>query len=294
MKKLLTLFFLLSISFLTICSKNINIENGIAEVNGTKLYYEVAGSGTAIVLIHGNGGDCRHWDYQFESFAQNYKVIRYDVRGFGKSALPVLDENYSYHDDLKALLQHLGVSKAHICGLSMGCGIAVDFALAYPEMCSSLIAVGPWAFGYNSQAAKEMFSVMGKISSILTEKGEKAAYDYWIENPVFKNSFKNRNTVAHMKKVGYDYSFWHFTNKDPNFFVKPWASTQINKISLPILIITSEYDLEACKEVADLMEQNIKESKKVIITDAGHCMNIDKPSEFNKIVLGFFSELSNN
>ena len=69
-------------------TEEIQIETGYAEVNNTRLYYEVAGSGDAILLIHGNGGDRRHWDEQFEVFAKDYKVVRFDVRGFGKSAKP--------------------------------------------------------------------------------------------------------------------------------------------------------------------------------------------------------------
>jgi 3-oxoadipate enol-lactonase len=78
-------------------------ETGIVEVNGTRLYYEAAGSGPALVLIHGFNLDTRMWDDQFEVFAQHYRVVRYDARGFGQSALPT-DEPYTGADDLQALL----------------------------------------------------------------------------------------------------------------------------------------------------------------------------------------------
>jgi 3-oxoadipate enol-lactonase len=158
------------------------IETGYADVNNTRLYYEIAGSGDTLVLIHGNFGDNRHWDGQFEALAKNHKVIRYDVRGYGRSSLPVEGESYSNHDDLKALLEHLGISNAHVCGLSMGSGIAVDFALAYPKMCESLIPIGPWAFGYNSPATAEINELFGKISSVLKESGTKAAADCWSDS----------------------------------------------------------------------------------------------------------------
>jgi pimeloyl-ACP methyl ester carboxylesterase len=298
MKRLTIFLVVIMVASVATCKKQasdkeIIMKESAAEVNGTRLYYEIAGSGDPIVLIHGNGGDRRHWDDQFEVFAKNYKVIRYDVRGFGKSALPVLGERYSHHDDLRALLKHLGISKANICGLSMGCGIALDFVLAYPEMSKSLIAVGPWAFGYNSPSANELFSIMGELSSIVREEGTKAAYDYWINTPLFKNSLKNPKVVARMKEIGYDYSFWHFVNEDPGFILDPPAMKQIDKINLPALIVTAEYDLEACKEIAGLLEQNIPNAKKVVISDAGHVMNKDKPAEFNKIVLDFLSEIAN-
>src|SRR5512137_2035471 len=78
--------------------------SGFAPVNGTTLYYEMAGQGETVVFIHGNFGDRRHWDRQFKPLSKKFKVVRYDVRGFGKSAMPKTDEPYSDWDDLKALM----------------------------------------------------------------------------------------------------------------------------------------------------------------------------------------------
>jgi len=271
--------------------EEVQIETGYADVNKTRLYYEIAGSGDALVLIHGNFGDNRHWDEQFEALAKNLKVIRYDVRGYGKSSLPVEGESYSNHDDLKALLEHLGISKVHVCGLSMGSGIAVDFALAYPEVCESLIPIGPWAFGYNSPVTVELFEVFGKISSVLKESGTKAAANCWSDSPFWKSTFKDEQVFERFREISYDYSFWNFSNQDPVIFVDPPAAQQLDKLSLPTLIITAEYDVEACKEIANLMEQKIPNAKKIVIAGAGHCMNMEKPVEFNTAVLDFLSQL---
>ena len=93
---------------------------GFAEVNGTRLYYERADAGDPIVLIHGLAVDSRYWQAQFEALAQHYRVVRYDLRGFGKSALPTA-EPYTHADDLKALLDDLGIERAHILGNSFAC-----------------------------------------------------------------------------------------------------------------------------------------------------------------------------
>jgi len=267
------------------------VETGYAEVNGTKLFYEIAGEGDPIVLIHGNGGDRRHWDDQFEVFAKNHKVIRYDVRGFGKSSMPTEEERYSHHDDLKTLLEHLSIPKAHICGLSMGSGIAVDFVLAYPEMSSSLIAVGPWAFGYDSPAAGELWEIFEKIPSIIKESGTKAAMDYWLDSPAYKKTIRDPKVAERIKEIGYDYSFWYFLNQAPRFILDPPASQQIDNISLPTLIITAEYDLEVCKEIADLLEEKIQNAEKIVILEAGHIMNMEKPDEFNRAVMDFLTKI---
>lgn len=72
------------------------------------------------MLIRENAGDCRHWNCQVEALGRHYRVVRYDARGFGKSSLPAAEEAYSHHEDLLALLDHLGIRKAHLVGWSMG------------------------------------------------------------------------------------------------------------------------------------------------------------------------------
>lgn len=267
------------------------IESGFADVNGTKLYYEIAGSGDSIVFIHGNMGDNRHWDEQFEVFAKKYKAFRYDVRGFGKSSLPVEGEVYRHHDDLKLLLEHLGISKAHICGLSMGSGLAVDFVIAYPEMSSSLIAVGPWVIGFDSPSAQELYSVFGDVPSLLKEKGKVGVIDYFFSHPMYQRTFSDSKIAKRMEELTNDYSFWHFQNHDPVQSLDPPATKRLDQINLPTLIVTAEYDIKPCREIADFMEQSIPNAIKIDMPDAGHVMNMEKPDEFNKAVFDFLDKL---
>ena len=102
------------------------VEQDFVAANGTRLYYEAAGAGHPVVLLHGFTFDTTMWDDQFLPLAQHFRVIRYDMRGFGRSDLPGA-ESYSHVDDLKALLDHLGISQAHLVGLSKGGAIALDF-----------------------------------------------------------------------------------------------------------------------------------------------------------------------
>src|SRR5258706_13574858 len=113
-------------------------QSGYVEVPGARLYYEVAGSGYPLVLIHGYSLDVRMWDDQFATLAERFQVIRYDARGFGKSTVPT-GESFAHADDLKGLLTQLAVSRAHILGLSMGGWIATNFALTRPAMTRTLV-----------------------------------------------------------------------------------------------------------------------------------------------------------
>src|SRR5262245_39438437 len=111
--------------------------SGFVDVNGAELYYEMAGAGQALVLLHGGLLDRRMWDGQFEVFAVRYQVIRYDARGYGRSEL--LDAPYKHAEDLYGLLRALGIERAALIGLSLGGMIAVDFTLEHPKMVSRLI-----------------------------------------------------------------------------------------------------------------------------------------------------------
>ena len=126
----------------------IRVEIGFAEVNGTRLYYEVAGEGHPLVLNHGFLADKSSWDDQFPVFAQHYKVIRYDLRGFGSSGL--ITEPYAPSEDLYALLKFLGIEKTYLLGLSGSGSIAIDFTLEHPDMIAALIAVSSGLNGYQS------------------------------------------------------------------------------------------------------------------------------------------------
>ena len=108
-----------------------DLQTGFADVNGTRLYYEVAGTGHPLLLIHGGLVDRRSWDDQFNVFAQHYQVIRFDVRSCGDSA-PITAETppYSLEEDLYSLLKFLGIEKTYVLGLSMGGAIAINFTVA--------------------------------------------------------------------------------------------------------------------------------------------------------------------
>src|SRR5262249_28597395 len=123
------------------------VKSGFGMIAEPSLYYEeIAGDGIPVVLIHGGQLDRRMWDDQFQVFAKEVRVIRYDVRGFGKS--PAATKPYSDIDDLHQLLKFLNIKKAHLVGLSLGGRIAIDFTLEHPEMAASLTAVGPGLSGY--------------------------------------------------------------------------------------------------------------------------------------------------
>jgi pimeloyl-ACP methyl ester carboxylesterase len=184
-----------------------DVQQGFAEVNGTRLYYEVAGAGEPIVLIHGFTIDARMWDDQFAPFAAHHRVVRYDMRGFGRSA-PMDNAPYAHTDDLAALLTHLTVTRAAIVGLSMGGGVAVDFALAYPAMTGALIPVDAalgghrWSEAWNRQ--------VGPIGKAARADGIDAAKMRWLGLPLFAPACEQPAVGARLAAMVADYSGAHW------------------------------------------------------------------------------------
>jgi pimeloyl-ACP methyl ester carboxylesterase len=130
-------------------------EGGFAEVNGASLYYDVAGNGEPLVLVHAGIADRRMWDGQLKAFAERYRVIRYDMRGCGRSEAPT-GASFSHHDDLRGLLDFLGIERAILVGCTIGARTAIDFALALPERVRALALVCPSVSGFEPDLGEEL------------------------------------------------------------------------------------------------------------------------------------------
>jgi 3-oxoadipate enol-lactonase len=258
--------------------------SGFAQVNGTRLYYEIAGSGPPLVLIHGFTLDTRMWEDQFSIFADRYQVLRYDVRGFGKSAVPTT-ESYSAAADLKALLTYLHIEQAHILGLSMGGGHATRFALAYPESTKTLISVDAVLGGYQWGAA--FASDLHAVVRLARTGSIQAAREHWLGLDLFAPARGHLHVNRRLEQMINDYSGWHWLHDDPGQELDPSPAQQLDRIGVPTLVIVGEQDLPDFRQIADLLESYVPDARKVIIKGAGHMANMEEPSEFNDIVLRF-------
>lgn len=130
------------------------LTSGFAENGGEQIYYESVGTGEALVLAHGLGGNHAIWYQQVPEFAQRYRVITWDQRGFGRSTNTANQSAPSTAaDDLRALLDHLSIDRAHLVGQSMGGWAVVGFALAHPDRVQSLVLADTLGGIYTPEAA---------------------------------------------------------------------------------------------------------------------------------------------
>jgi len=146
-------------------------------------------------LINGFTLDTRMWDDQFQEFSKQYKVLRYDVRGYGQSATPS-GEEYTDVDDLMILMKKLNIETAHIIGLSMGGSIAIDFTLSYPEAVNKLVLVDTTLNGYTW--TEEYGSSLRSIWTTCKQQGLEAAKAQWLDFEIFCTESENPRARARL------------------------------------------------------------------------------------------------
>ena len=268
------------------------LKTGIAEVNGTKLYYEIAGSGDPLVLIHGWSFDTRCWDDQFSDFSRSYRVLRYDLRGFGKSSLPKPGITYSHTEDLAALLDFLRIERVHILGHSFGGKIAIDFALNHPERTISLILADAGMDVIGITPSDEIVRWIGDTWKAGRESGIDKAKEIWINGSPFAPAMKNPKSAKKVRQMIDDYSGWQWGNDDPYVGIPPFPPERLSEIKVPTLILVGELDPPDYHLMADIQKKYILGAKKMMISGAGHALNIECPEEFNRIVLRFLEGVS--
>ena len=263
---------------------------GFAAVNGTRLYYEIAGSGPPLVLIHGHGLDSRMWDDQFAPFAAHYRVVRYDMRGFGQSAV-VGEIPYTHEEDLAALLDldYLAIARAAILGLSSGGAIAIDFALAYPAKTRALIVVDAALGGH---AWSEEWSARWKgLRQTARTADAFAANEQWLAHPLVAPAQEQPAVAARLRQMVTGYSGWHWGNRDPQRGSEPPATERLRDITAPTLVILGERDLSDFHVIADTIIEQVSGARKLVLPGVGHMANMEAPEQFNAGVLGFLAAI---
>ncbi|WP_165423804.1 alpha/beta fold hydrolase [Ktedonosporobacter rubrisoli] len=276
-------------------SRSTQPQAGTAKVHGTQLYYETAGSGHPLVLIHGGYMDRRMWNDQFYAFAKHYWVIRYDIRGFGKSELPPVA--YADRQDLYDLLNYLGVEKTYLLGLSLGGVIAIDFTLEHPDMVDALILVGTPVSGfpvellYTEEQLEQQRSRGVAFEKAIQERNRPAMVDALMQDPTLVPSPKYPAARERVRTNLSEYSFAWVLDPAPRQNLEPPAYERLTEIQVPTLIAMGAEDDSRLFKDADKLERDIVRASRATIAETHHMPNMEKPQEFNALILDFLGKL---
>lgn len=262
--------------------------SGFFNINDARIYCEELGEGQCIILIHGFAMDTRTWDRQFGVFAQRFRVVRYDLRGFGKSDLP--KAQYSTLDDLRVMMDRFDIEKACIIGISLGGSLAVEFALTHPDRVTGLVLAGSTLRGYpySDDYVKEFLH----YRKIARREGTAVAQSELLGNPLLRSIAQKPALFELVKTMIRDYSGFHWLTHDPHRVFYPPAIARLSEIACPVQIIFGQHDIPDLQGVADQLIREIKHARTVMIPDVGHIVNMEAPEQFNRIVLDFLSTQS--
>jgi 3-oxoadipate enol-lactonase len=261
----------------------VSIKSGYAEVEGASLYYELIGTGPTLVLLHGFSFDTTVWDDQIDAFSSKYRVLRYDLRGFGRSTSA--EVAYTHAGDLKALLDHLKIQEAYFAGLSLGGGAVINFTLTYPGIARAIILVAPslGGFAWSSKIATAQTSLQSRAR----QQGLEIARKIWLRQTVFRYAMNNKPVAARLREMVGRYSGWHWVHGDLGKPLVPPAIERLGEIRVPTLVLVGDADAPDQLRIADTLERRITGARKIVFPGVGHLANMETPSLFNNHVLEF-------
>lgn len=264
-----------------------------------KIYYEEMGAGEPLVLLHDHALDCRMWDGVFAKLAKQFRVIRYDLRGYGHSGNPEVGFGYLHADDLKNLMDSLHIQKAHISGVSLGGMTLAEFVALYPErVLTATIASGalsgfPDRTSVNKDLVKLYNDTIFKIKRLDVVKNKKKGLDSLkmeIKGAVrFASGKKFRKIRRETDQMIDDYSGWHLMNPEVDAFIGAQADQLLKaqKKQPAVLLLIGQFDSKPSKKSMQRMASMCKGSTIQIIPNSGRYIPMEYPKEFVRLLTEF-------
>jgi pimeloyl-ACP methyl ester carboxylesterase len=264
-------------------------KSGFAEVDRGRLFFEVAGNGSPVVLIHSGITDSRSWDPQVAALAEGHRVLRYDLRGLGQSDLG--HGSYSNVDDLVMLLDAVGFERAALVGVSMGGALALDVALQHPGRVSALVLVGAGISGLEPPDSfkAQMDEVDALFERGLIDQVVERELEIWLYG---KGRTANDVDPVIRKAVGeMDRSnglrFPADAKPEP---IEPPAIGRLAEVQVPTLVIVGGLDVDHVQEGARVLTNGIRGARLAVMNGVAHVPNMERPVEFNRLVIDFLNE----
>ncbi len=269
----------------------------VAAKDGVKLYYEETGSGRPIVFVHEFAGDCRGYEAQMRFFGRRFRCVAFNARGYPPSDVPDNPASYSQaqaRDDLLAVLDGLGLERAHIVGVSMGAFATLHFGLAYPRRASALVIVGcgygaapefHQQFLRESEAAARRFETMPMADAARAYALGPARMQLLNKDPRGWDEF--RAQLADHSPLGSALTLRGVQMRRPSLYD---LTAALRALDVPTLLMTGDED-EQCLEPSLMMKRAIATAGLVVMPRTGHAVNLEEPARFNEILADFFHQV---
>jgi pimeloyl-ACP methyl ester carboxylesterase len=263
--------------------------------DGTRLYYEEAGLGTPIVFVHEFGGTYRSWEPQMRAFSRRHRCITFAARGYPPSDVPENVERYSQAlavTDIVAVMDAVGVDRAHVIGLSMGGFAALHFGLEHPDRAMSLVVAGA---GYGAEKQFEAYfrDVSLEVARQFEAQGsEQFAKTYALgasrvqfENKDPRGWAEFADLLARHSALGAAHTMRGVQARRPSIYD---LEDRLRTMTVPTLVIVGDED-DHCIQPGVFMKRTIPACGLLILPKTGHTLNLEEPEHFNRFVGDFIS-----
>ncbi|MEU7039923.1 alpha/beta fold hydrolase [Streptomyces varsoviensis] len=266
------------------------VECGRVPVENGELYYEAAGSGPALVLLHGGMLDMSMWDEQFTRLARaGRRVIRYDARGHGRSS--VSDGDWSDHDDLYALLDHLRVVRATLVGHSSGARIAVDTAIAHPGVVAALVLLAPGLSGseitdpYIEKQLQEQATCFGAPDG--AERFVEHYLRMWVDGPYREPAAVDPVLRERIGATAAATVTLNVTTPTMGRAIEAGAMERLHEIQVPTVALVGELDSgDVAGNLAEIVSA-VPGARAVVVPGAGHLVHLEGRASFEQSLDAF-------
>ncbi|WP_114778477.1 alpha/beta fold hydrolase [Botryobacter ruber] len=272
------------------------VRSGWVSVGDAKLYYEEAGQGEPLILLHGHSLNRTMWDKQFFELAKNYRVIRYDMRGYGWSDDPVEDVPFTHAGDLTRLMQHHKIEKAHLVGLSLGSYVGTDMLALHPKKLLSLTAASGIYYHFTGsdqpiteaerQKRQEQIKAYKK-NGIDVNKWE------WFQALMRSGGSRKEEMRRPLWDMIYKWKAWQPLHIEPRLLLGNAVVPKLKQqqIKVPVLVLIGELDGGPGRSATSEAEAKdlFPNAKIILLKDAGHMSNMEAPEAFTKEVTSFLA-----
>ncbi len=259
-----------------------------AEVNGAAIYYEMRGTGTSLLFVHAGLADSRMWDAQMAAFEGSHQVIRFDMRGFGRSNLP--PGSFKNVDDVRGLMDALKLDTTTLVGSSFGSLVALDFALEHPDRVTGLVLAAPSVSGtIPSQRIRQFWDEEeSAIERGDFETATELNLSFWVDGPertADQVSPPVRELVRRMQLAIFEIPVPESVEALP---ISQPAIERLPSLQVPVLVIVGALDLEEKIALARRLAGEVPTARLVVVDSAAHMVNMEKSAAFNLALVNFF------
>jgi pimeloyl-ACP methyl ester carboxylesterase len=249
------------------------------------LAHDVQGAGPPLLLVHGVTLDRRMWEPNMAALTRRFRVVRCDLAGFG--ATPPPTGPHTHAEDLRALLAELGIERAAVVGLSMGGGVALELTLGHPDVVSALVLADTDLPGV--PLSPDLREIIAAAAGHARAGELDAARAAWLASPFFAHS--PPAVTAALEKIVGEYSFWHWRNPNLHQPLELPAAFRGGEVRAPALVVRGEHEVAHFVAHSERIAADIPGARSVVIEGAGHMSNMDRPSDFDRVVLDFLAAL---